>query len=343
MKQLLDHDLKSSKIIAPAIGEEKGGFIPLPLRNLRPDEVISFEVLLKVKAKGEAEPRFIPACPQGEVFKEEWHRKLQSLDIQWLYYSQDDEEKVLEYLDRCLEKVLPDEDRKPEEKVTLLYDTTLIWVRNFFSSAEQVGSAPQMFRALRLIDSLFDLMKGGGVDYYRSILDIRRHGHVLYNHSINVCFLGLAFVSFMGWDAKKAQDFGVGAMLHDIGLIHLKPELVHKAAQRSADRPTDSHPALGYKMLANMSGLRREVRYMALQHHENGDGSGYPGGLKINAIDPWARVLRILDHYETLTNDNSQKRPKSSKEALKEMAALQEKKTFDLNYFMNFIKFIGKT
>jgi HD-GYP domain-containing protein (c-di-GMP phosphodiesterase class II) len=341
MKQFLDHDLKTSKIIAPAIGEEKGGFIPLPLRNLRPNEEISFEVLLKVKSKEESDPRFIPACPRGEVFKEEWHQKLQALDIQWLYYSQDDEEKVLEYLDRCLEKVLPDEERGCEEKVTLLYDTTLICVRNFFSS-EQIGSTPQMFRALRLIDSLFDLMKGG-MDYYRSILDIRRHGHVLYNHSINVCFLGLAFVSFMGWDAQKAQDFGLGAMLHDIGLIHLKPELVDKHARRSALRPTDSHPALGYKMLANMPGLRREVRYMALQHHENGDGSGYPAGLKINAIDPWARVLRILDHYETLTGDNSQKRPQSSKEALREMAALQERKTFDLNYFMNFIKFIGKT
>ena len=134
MKQFLDHDLKSSKIIAPAIGEEKGGFIPLPLRNLRPDAEISFEVLLKVKTKGEKESQFIPACPRGEVFKEEWHRKLQDLDIQWLYYSQDDEENVLEYLDHCLEKVLPDEDREPEEKVTLLYDTTLIWVRNFFSS-----------------------------------------------------------------------------------------------------------------------------------------------------------------------------------------------------------------
>ena len=342
MKKFLDHDLKTSKIIAPAIGEEKGGFIPFPLRNLRPEEEISFEVLVKVKTKEEKEPRFIPACPRGEVFKEEWQQKLQALDIQWLYYSHDDEEKVLEYLDRCLEKVLPDEGRGPEEKVTLLYDTTLIWVRTFFS-AEQMGSATQMFRALRLIDSLFDLMKGGGVDYYRSILDIRRHGHVLYHHSLNVCFLGLAFVSFMGWDAKKAQDFGVGAMLHDIGLIHLKPELVNKHARKSALRHTDSHPALGYKMLANMSGLRREVRYMALQHHENGDGSGYPGGLKITAIDPWARVLRILDHYETLTNDNSQKRPKSSKEALREMAALQEKKTFDLNYFMSFIKFVGKT
>jgi len=342
MKQFLDYDLKSSKVIAPAIGEEKGGFIPLPLRNLRPGAEIPFEVLIKVKSKDETEPRFIPACAPGEIFKEQWLEKLQSLGIQWLYYSQDDEGKVLEYLDLCLEKVLPDETREPEEKVTLLYDTTLIWVRNFFSSEQLVGSAPQMFRALRLIDSLFDLMKGG-VDYYRSILDIKRHGHGLYNHSINVCFLGLAFVSFMGWDAQKAQDFGIGSMLHDIGLIQLKPELVNKNALRSAHRPTDSHPALGYKLLANMPGLRREVRYMALQHHENGDGSGYPGGLKMNAIDPWARVLRILDHYETLTAGTSRKRPRSSKEALREMAALQEKKTYDLNYFMNFIKFIGKT
>jgi HD-GYP domain-containing protein (c-di-GMP phosphodiesterase class II) len=341
MKQILDLELKTSKIVAPAIGEEKGGYIPLPLRNLAPGEVVTFDVYLKVKAKKDPEPRFVLACPQNEVFKEEWFRKLKSLEIQWLYYLQEDEDRVLEYLDRSLEKVLPDESLKPEEKVTLLYDTTLITVRNFFCS-EEISASPQMFRALRLIDGMFDLMKGG-MDFHRSILEIRRHDHVLYNHSLNVCFLGLAFISFLGWDAQKAQDFGLGAMLHDIGLIQLKPELIQKNTTRTAAKTTDSHPAVGYKMLAAMPGIRREVRYMALQHHENGDGSGHPGGLKINAIDPWARVLRILDHYETLTGGNSHKRPKSSKEALKEMAALQEKNIFDLNYFMSFIKFIGKT
>ena len=339
--QILDQDLKTSKIAAPAIGEEKGGFIPLPLRNLTPGDEITFDVYMKVKAKEEPAPRFVLACPRNEVFKEEWCQKLKSLEIQWLYYSQEDEEKVLAYLDCSLEKVLPDENREPEEKVTLLYDTTLIWVKNFFSS-DQISSGPQMFRALRLIDSMFDLMKGG-VDFHRSILDIRRHDHVLYNHSLNVCFMGLAFVSFLGWDAEKAQNFGLGSMLHDIGLIQLKPELVQKDAPRNGFKTTDSHPAVGYKMLSSMPGMRREVKYMALQHHENGDGSGYPGGLKINALDPWARVLRILDHYETLTSGNSTKRPMSSKEALMEMAALQEKKIFDINYFMNFIKFIGKT
>lgn len=313
----------------------------MPLRNLTPGDEITFDVLIKVKAQGEPEARFILACPRNQVFKEEWYQKLKTLDIQWLYYSQEDEDKVLEYLDRSLEKVLPDENREPQEKVTLLYDTTLIWVRNFFSSA-QITSGPQMFRALRLIDSMFDLMKGG-VDFHRSILDIRRHDHVLYNHSLNVCFLGLAFVSFLGWDAQKAQSFGLGAMLHDIGLTQLKPELLGKGAPRSGYKTTDSHPAVGYKMLSSMSGMRREVKYMALQHHENGDGSGYPAGLKINAIDPWARVLRILDHYETLTSGNSKKSPPSSKEALMEMAALQERKIFDMNYFMNFIKFISKT
>jgi HD-GYP domain-containing protein (c-di-GMP phosphodiesterase class II) len=341
MTQILDQDLKTSKIAAPAIGEEKGGFIPLPLRNLTPGEEITFDVYMKVKAKGEQEPRFIQACPRNEVFKEEWYKKLKNLEIQWLYYTQEDEENVLAYLDRSLEKVLPDENRQPEEKVTLLYDTTLIWVRGFFSS-EQITSGPQMFRALRLIDSMFDLMKGG-VDFHRSILDIRRHDHVLYNHCLNVCFMGLAFVSFLGWDAQKAQDFGLGAMLHDIGLIQLKPELISKDAPRSRFKTTDSHPAVGYKMLSSMPGIRREVKYMALQHHENGDGSGYPAGLKINAIDPWARVLRILDQYEILTSGNSTMRPLSSKDALKEMAALQERRVFDLNYFMNFIKFIGKT
>lgn len=341
MKQILDQDLKARKIAAPAISEERGGYIPLPLRNLTAGDEIPFNVFLKVRGKDGSQPKFILACPRDEVFKEEWYQKLKALEIQWLYYSQNNEDKVLDYLDRSLEKVLPDETREPKEKVTLLYDTTLIWVRNFFSS-EQIGSGPQIHRALRLMGSLFDLMKGG-VPYHRSILDIRRHDHALYNHSLNVCFLGLAFVSFLGWDAQRAQDFGLGAMLHDIGLIQLKPELLQKGISATAVKPTESHPTVGYKMLSRLPGLRREVKYMALQHHENGDGSGYPAGLKINAIDPWARVLRILDHYETLSRDNSGQTTKPPKKILLQMASLQENRIFDMNYFLNFIKFIGKT
>ena len=52
-----------------------------------------------------------------------------------------------------------------------------------------------------------------------------------------------------------------------------------------------------------MPGIRREVRYMALQHHENGDGSGYPDGIKMNAIKSWGRILRIVDSYEAMTTN----------------------------------------
>lgn len=338
---LFDHHLQAAKVAAPAIGEEPGGYIPLPRRNVCAGEALPFDVYLKLKLTEPLQSPFVLAVPRGMEFAEDWHRKLAELEINWLYYSQEDEGRVLEYLDGYLESVLLDEALETKAKVALLYDTTLIWIRNFFTRG-QVEPAAQLHRAMRLMDSLFNL--GAGKDrFFLPILELRRHDHFLYNHSLNVCFLGMAFVSHLGWEAGKARDFGLGAMLHDIGLTQMRKENGEaNGFQDNALNPITQHPVLGFRILSKFPHLRREVKKMALQHHENGDGTGYPAGLRLHEIEPWARILRILDHYDNTQRSRSRLRAPSAQETIRDMIALQENKVFDMHYLMAFIKFLGK-
>jgi HD-GYP domain-containing protein (c-di-GMP phosphodiesterase class II) len=81
---------------------------------------------------------------------------------------------------------------------------------------------------------------------------------------------------------------------------------------------------------------------MVLQHHEYGDGSGYPEGLKLAAIHPWARVLRILDSYEALTARRRWRQEHNPSQALWIMRQEWENSVvFDPHYLARFIKFLA--
>lgn len=81
---------------------------------------------------------------------------------------------------------------------------------------------------------------------------------------------------------------------------------------------------------------------MVLQHHENGDGSGYPKRLKAPNIHAWARILRILDSYEAMTAERPWRPALEPKEALWIMFEDWKKsRLFDQNYLMSFIKFLA--
>jgi putative two-component system response regulator len=62
------------------------------------------------------------------------------------------------------------------------------------------------------------------------------------------------------------------------------------------------HPVIGEKMCAPLKSLRR-VLPVIRHHHERMDGSGYPDGLRGEAIPLKARILQVVDIYDALTTD----------------------------------------
>jgi putative two-component system response regulator len=95
------------------------------------------------------------------------------------------------------------------------------------------------------------------------------------------------------------------APLHDIGKLGVPSEILRKNEKLSVPdwERVRRHPQLGAEIIGEHDDpLLKLARQLALTHHENYDGSGYPQGLKGEAI-PWGgRVMAIVDQFESMTS-----------------------------------------
>lgn len=108
----------------------------------------------------------------------------------------------------------------------------------------------------------------------------------------------------VGLSAHQQQDLILAAGLHHIGKIALPTSLLAK--QEALDERewalVMAHPQLAQHLIGQIAGMGT-VSEAILYHHERWDGSGYPYGLKAEAIPLVSRVLAIIDCYVAMIND----------------------------------------
>jgi putative two-component system response regulator len=107
-----------------------------------------------------------------------------------------------------------------------------------------------------------------------------------------------------GANPSICEMMAVAAPLHDVGKLGVPAEILRKADKLSAPdwERVKRHPQLGAEIIGEHDDpLLKLARQIALTHHEHWDGSGYPQGLKGEAI-PWAgRVVGLVDAFESMT------------------------------------------
>jgi len=114
------------------------------------------------------------------------------------------------------------------------------------------------------------------------------------------------------------------APLHDVGKLGIPAEILRKKDALSEPdwEYVRRHPELGAEIIGEQKDpLLRLARTIALTHHERWDGSGYPKGLKGEAI-PWpGRVMALVDAFEAMTTTQFHRDPLSFAEAAREVIA----------------------
>jgi len=102
------------------------------------------------------------------------------------------------------------------------------------------------------------------------------------------------------------------APLHDIGKLGVPSEILRKREKLSVPdwERVKRHPELGAEIIGeHEEPLLKLARQLALTHHEHYDGTGYPKGLKGDAI-PWGgRVMAIVDAFEAMTSTQFHRDP----------------------------------
>ena len=123
---------------------------------------------------------------------------------------------------------------------------------------------------------------------------------------------------------EKIEQFMLTALLHDIGKIKIPQSIVNKFGKYTEEEYElmKTHPMEGRKLLEGMPPIDDGVvnviaKEMALYHHERWDGSGYPYGVKGDAIPLCARILGAADVLDALISPRLYKNPVSIEEAVK--------------------------
>lgn len=177
---------------------------------------------------------------------------------------------------------------------SLVKETMEKAVLGYEISTKQVSSVVQ-----EIIDDLH-----GNSDLVFTLSTIRSVDEYTFSHSVNVCVLAVIIGTALHYNKDDLHKLGVGALLHDLGKIHM-PDLIRKKGPLTAEEweVMKTHPRLGYDTLRSNFEISLLSAHVALQHHERMDGSGYPRGLKGEEIHEFGRIGAVADVYDALTSN----------------------------------------
>ena len=122
-------------------------------------------------------------------------------------------------------------------------------------------------------------------------------------HERRVAQIAVAIGAELGFNAHRQEGLQVAGHLHDIGKITIPAEILSKPSKLSAIefRLIQGHPQASHDVLKGVT-FPWPVAEIALQHHERMDGSGYPQGLKGEAILLEARIMAVADVVEAMSS-----------------------------------------
>jgi putative two-component system response regulator len=156
------------------------------------------------------------------------------------------------------------------------------------------------------------------------------------------------------YSARLGEQLGVSedqitalrraGVVHDVGKIAVPDSILLKPARLTPDEwgIMREHPVVGERICSPLKSFRL-VLPIIRHHHEKLDGSGYPDGLRGDAIPVTARVLQIVDVYDALTTERPYKKAFSITSALETIKQEVEKGWWDPQIFDQFVRIVKST
>jgi len=137
-------------------------------------------------------------------------------------------------------------------------------------------------------------------------------------HIIRVNRYAGALAANMGFNIAFIEEISVSAQMHDVGKIRIPSEILLKKGQLTAREMqlVRQHPAYGAEIIGDSPRLK-VAREIAMTHHENWDGTGYPKRLKGERIPVSGRIVKVSDVYDALRSKRSYKAAMTHEEALR--------------------------
>jgi signal transduction histidine kinase len=180
------------------------------------------------------------------------------------------------------------------------------------SFSERISRA---LERVRVVDDSHTFLQDT-IDAFKRMLETQTKTKVIelaIDHSVKIA-------RKLGLPEKEVSVIQYVASVHDIGMTEISDEILNKALHLSSEemRQIQRHPERGAELIRPLEFVEA-VSNIILYHHERWDGSGYPMGLKGEEIPVGARILAVIDAYQSMTLGRPYRTRKSAETALGEL------------------------
>jgi cyclic di-GMP phosphodiesterase len=135
-----------------------------------------------------------------------------------------------------------------------------------------------------------------------TLMHMRRSEKDLFSHSFSTMSLLLSIAMSLNYSPEQLRKLGIAALLHDLGWSKIPLHLLskNKTYTNSEKKIVQQHLLIVVQQLLADKNNENEVVKLISQHHERGDGSGYPKGLELKDLSEDSSLLALIDYYDEL-------------------------------------------
>ena len=139
-------------------------------------------------------------------------------------------------------------------------------------------------------------------------------------HTKRVVAISETIARYLHLSPEEKEKLKIAALLHDIGKIGIKEEILGKEGKLTDSEFTAirQHPLIGVAIIGENEQLKDVIPGMCY-HHERTDGNGYPEGLKDANIPLLARIIAVADAYDAMTTNRPYQKALGRQEAISEI------------------------
>ena len=144
-------------------------------------------------------------------------------------------------------------------------------------------------------------------------------------HPLNVAVVAGLIAKRLDYTNAAIEQVVLASLIHDIGKfkMHLEDE---SALLTTHEAVVTEHTVIGYELIKNELGLDEQIAKVALEHHENNDGSGYPQGLSSDYISEWAQIVNVANYYDNLACNRTAAHVSNNRDVLRAMLEVGTKR-----------------
>lgn len=206
-----------------------------------------------------------------------------------------------------MHRILPDELRfapeAPSDKTVALVKQATTYAKDMFSRIRLHKKIPLMDIKHELIPMVREAAENP--DLFKLFEAVRAKDEYTHQHNVGVSVLATLLGKWCHLDDNELNLLSLGATLHDVGKIRISDEILHNPGKLTKEEYEEmkKHTIYGYELLRDAVGLHPRVAFVALQHHERDDGSGYPLKLKAPQIDRLSRIVAVADVFHAMSSN----------------------------------------